>query len=1007
MGRVGLSLLTGPANAGKVALLLRRYLEALPREPVLIVPNRSDVEQAERDLLELQPALLGGTIGTFDDVFRAIARSGGRSRPVASPAQQTLIARRAVAAVRARMNGLGRSARFSGFADALLGAVSDLEAGLVDPSDLDGDLSGLYQAYLAELDRLGLWDRQLLRRHAAELVSGDLCAWHGEPVFAHGFEDLTGAEWALLEALAGRTDVTVSLPYEPGRAAFASLRRTADDLSALADGRIEELPPRFAEVAQPAIAHLERALFGRELEAGGTSRFPQTPSTGPLSRTGDSKGLSPPAIAGAVRFFEGAGTRGALELVAEELLELVHSGVAPEAIGVVCPSLDRLQAPLETALATLGVPYAVEAPLGLARTAYGQALLALLRFAWLGGARRDLYGFLRSPYSGFARASVDFLEGRLRGRAVESGERVEAETVRLRDGQPLPPLETLRSAPTPLDAVQALATTMIRAAYGLEAPPAGESSRQDLRAHDAVMRLVGELRGWVELGGTLAPEELVSILERAEVRRSAAPEPGRISVLDLLRARTRRFEIVFVLGLEGGSLPRRAHESPFLADEVRRELDDRRRARLVRPDQVARDRYLFYTACSRATRRLYLVREAATDEGTPREPSPFWEEARSVFDPEDVARWTRRRPLSQLTWPLESAPTERERLRATAALVATDADTADAVATANGWERQIARARRAFDRPTRLTHPAVLAELRARGTFSVTELERFADCSSIWFLERVIDPRSIDADVDARLRGSLAHQVLFRFYSGLPKELGVERLEPDRVDEALGFLRRCLGDAIAGVRMELTPLQRRELEGGLRRDLEAFVRDDAELGLPLVPRRFEVSFGSDRTAPELQRGFELAPGVMLGGKIDRIDVDPFSARGIVQDYKSGKTGHSAAQIESERRLQIPLYMLVLRDLVGIEPLGGLYRPLSGERKPRGLLRAAARVDGVPGLVKNDYVDEDEFWGKVARSRELAGGLVERIRGGDVRHDPKTGECPTWCELWPMCRVRRA
>ena len=58
---------------------------------------------------------------------------------------------------------------------------------------------------------------------------------------------------------------------------------------------------------------------------------------------------------------------------------------------------------------------------------------------------------------------------------------------------------------------------------------------------------------------------------------------------------------------------------------------------------------------------------------------------------------------------------------------------------------------------------------------------------------------------------------------------------------------------------------------------------------PLVPRRFEVLFGSERAAPELQRGLELGDSVALSGKIDRIDVDPFSARGIVQDYKSGVT----------------------------------------------------------------------------------------------------------------------
>jgi PD-(D/E)XK nuclease superfamily len=982
MGRLGLTLITGPANAGKVALLLRRYLDELEREPVLIVPIRSDVDRVERELLALRPALLGGTVGTFDDLFERIARGGGASRPVASDAQRTLVVRRTVTTLRARMNGLGDSARFGGFTDALLQCVSELESGLLEPADLEGDVGELYSAYRAELDRLELWDRELLRRRAAERLASELDAWDGSPVFAYGFEDLTGAEWALLEALAGRTDVTVSIPYEPGRAAFATLRRTVDDLVRLADGHIDELPPRWGDLASPAIAHVERNLFC------------------------DTVAGAPP-IEGALRFFEGAGSRGALELVAEEVLGLVRGGIPAELIGIVCPSLERWLAPLETALGTLGVPYAVEDRLRLDRTPYGQALLSLLRFAWNDGGRRELFAYLRSPYSGFTRTNVDFLEGRLRGRAVDAHARVEEETIRLRDGQPLPMLEALRSAPDPLAGLQAIAATMLRNAYGLEAPPVGAASMQDVRAYEAVVRLAAELRAWVERGEALAPDEVVGALERANVRRSSAPEPGRVAVLDLMRARTRRFEVLFIVGLEEGSLPRRGHESPFLGDELRRALDERRGARLAPHDQVGRDRYLFYTACTRATRRLYLVREAATDDGTPREASPFWEEVQMLFPAEDVRRWTRRRPLSQLTWPVDDAPTDRERLRAVASLAADDRATAEAIANANEWQRRLERALDSFNRPTRLTHPLVLEELERRATFAVTELERFADCSSIWFVERLLDPKAIDAEVDARLRGMTAHQTLYRFYSGLPKELGAERVDESNVERAVAFLRTCLDDALRGVRMELTDLQARELRHGLWRDLEGFVRADAASELPLVPRRFEVLFGSERSAPELQRGFELAPGIALSGKIDRIDVDPFSTRGIVQDYKSGKTGHSAAQIESELKLQIPLYMLVLRDLVGVEPLGGVYRPLSGARIARGVLRADARDDGIPGFVKNDYLDEESFWGQVDRSRELAIGLVERIRRGDVRHDPKGGDCPTWCEYWSMCRVRRA
>ena len=971
-----LSLIVGPANAGKVEHLLDRYLDSLDREPVLIVPNRSDVESVARELIKRRPALLGGSIDTFDDVFERMAYAGAEARSVVTKAQRALLVRRVLAT--APFDGLAASARFGGFADELLRTLGELESGLLDPHELHGELASLYAAYRAELDRLGLWDRDLLRRYAAERLRSDLDAWQGQPVFAYGFEDLTGAEWALLEALAGRTDVSVSLPYEPGRPAFASLQRTAGDLQRLAAGRIDELPPRYGLVARPALAHLERALFA-------------------------DAALEPVPSEGAVRFFEGAGARGALELVAEELLSLLRAGTPPEAIGIVCPSVDRVRAPLETALGTLGIPYAIDGEIRLAQTPFGQALAALLRFAWLGGERRDLFTFLRSSFSGVERRAVDFVEGRLRGRAVQAPDRVVDEGEKLH-GRAFPALAELRDAEDPVEAVRTLAARMLRAAYGIESPPVGETSRLDLRTYETLNRVLTELDRWRSLVGELSRDDVVSALDRLTLRPQRGDEPGRVAVVDLMRARTRRFDVVFVLGLEEGSLPRRGASSPFLDDDERRSLDEHG-ARLQRPDSVSRDRYLFYTACTRPLERLYLVREAATDDGSPREPSPFWDEVQSAFDPDDVRMWTRRRPLSALTWSLDAAPTERERLRALAELAPTDADGADALARANGWERRLERACAAFRRPTRLRHPLVLEQLESRSTFNVTELERFADCSSAWFVERYLDPRSIDAEVDAKLRGSVAHNALYKFFTRMPKELGVEHLDERIADDAVRLMRTCLDEALQGVRMEMTEMQARELDQTLWRDLEAVVRAECESELTLVPRRFEVLFGGERAAPELQRGLELGDGLSLSGKIDRIDVDPFGARGIVQDYKSGKHAHSAREIESELRLQIPLYMLVLRDLVGLEPLGGLYRPLAGERKARGLLRAS-EGETLRGFSRNDYLEEEAFWGAVDRARESARSLAQRIRGGDVVHDPKGGECPAWCDLWPICRVQR-
>ena len=894
--------------------------------------------------------------------------------PVASEIQRTLAVRRAVE--RVQLDELSSSAATAGFADTLLQTIGELESGLVDASQLDGDLSVLAAAYRDELEELGLQDRDGLRRHAVERLRGDLDAWSGEPVFAYGFEDLTGAEWALLEALSARADVTVSIPYEPGRAAFEALERTVDDLAGLAQGAIEELPRASASSRPAALAQLERELFS------------------------DEPGPGPP-LDGAIRFLEGAGARGTVELLASELAALLRGGMAPERVAVVCESVDRWRAPLESALSQLGVPYSIEHGRRLADAPLGHALASVLRYAWLGGGRGDLFAFLRSPFSGLERRSVDFVEGRLRGRAVADPARVDEESERLR-GAPVPALVELRAEDDPVAAARGLVEVMVRNAWGLDSPPTVDDARVDARAYRAATRTLDELAALSAGGVRVTAEDVVAALERTRVPPDA-PTTGHVAVLDHERARTRAFDVVFVLGLEEGAFPRRSRPSPLLSDDARRELG----GRLERPAAVARDRYLFYTTCTRATQRLVLVREAAGDEGTPREPSPFWEDVRSLFDDGEVLRATRRRPLSALTWPLESAPSERERLRALVRLAATDSEGAFALAAANDWSRRLDRARGAFERDTALRAPAVLEPFAAKTMFSATELERFADCSSAWLVERVIDPKKIDAEPDPMLRGQVMHTTLHRFYAMLPRELDSERVTEENLEAATALVHRCLDEAIeSGVRLDLTDLQAAELRHTLRADLEGFLRDEAASDIGFLPRRLEVAFGSERAAPELQRGLPLADDLWLSGKIDRIDIDPYSARGIVQDYKSGKGAHTAREIDRELRLQIPLYILALRDLVGVEPLGGVYRALAGRRLTRGMLRESARED-LPGFAKDDYLDEDAFWSQIETARERAAENARRIRTGDVQHDPKGDGCPSWCDLWPICRVARA
>jgi hypothetical protein len=128
---------------------------------------------------------------------------------------------------------------------------------------------------------------------------------------------------------------------------------------------------------------------------------------------------------------------------------------------------------------------------------------------------------------------------------------------------------------------------------------------------------------------------------------------------------------------------------------------------------------------------------------------------------------------------------------------------------------------------------------------------------------------------------------------------------------------------------------------------------------------------------------------------------------VVRDYKAGGAGHPAGRWRQDGRLQAPLYMLAVREILGLEPAGGLYVPLSGDEKPRGAWLDESQDELGSGLAQADRASREDLEGHLRAARETACDLVRRVRAGQVRPTPATchwrGE---GCSYPVICRAER-
>jgi ATP-dependent helicase/DNAse subunit B len=969
-----LKLIIGPPNSGRTGVVLEGFRAAASRNPVLVVPTVDDVERFEAELTREGDAVIGATVGTFDQLFKLVGRATDAPvGPALSRTQRRRLAREAVA--RAELKLLARSARRPGFPAALEELISELQSALIDPATLgerataagphEAEIASLYRAYVETRDALGRHDDHSLAAATTAALRARPESWGSRPVFLYGFDDLTLEQLELIRELSRTAPVTCALPWED-RAVLTEARGALfAELRDVEGVTIEplEAQPRFT--GSDTLFELERR-FGEPAIVGD-----------PISNDG---GLA---------LLASAGDLAEVEAVGAEVARLLHEGVPAGEIAVVLRDPGSSGPLYRRVLSRFAIPTAVQADLAVTRTVTGTGLIALLEAAV--GRRRatDLLAYLRTP--GIASPSrVDWFERKmLRGRLRSAEEALEAWARDTANGDSgLRAIEKLRAAAADAALLREAgkqARWIAESAIRGRGEVAGEDRSLELRAGAEIERALAEL---AELDLPHTPQDVLAAVSGLEVPMWRGPTEGRVRVISPYRARARRVAHLFACSLQDGDFPRRDTGGPLLSDEARAAL-----ALPERKKAEVEDRYLFSVCLSRPKQRLWLSWRSADDEGGATARSPFVDEVRELLEPalpagieerdEAIAAEATGRGLADSVFAPGAAPSRRELARAEAA-AATD--------NAMPLERL---------RPGPLSLGPVLERMRSMELFGPSTLERYAECPYRWFVDHELRPQRIGPVDEALNAGSVAHQVLEALYEDPP---GSER-RPTAA--SLGRWVERARELVAELGPERLPKERPDTAAALRRVeglVLAFLADEARTPTPYEPGYAEASFdreGADRPPLRLEGG-------SLHGQIDRIDLGP-AGEALVQDYKSGAKVDGGRGMLERGKLQLQLYMLAARELWGLDLAGGLYRPLGGgsDRQPKGLLRKSAgedlaALDPRPG----DQLKDEDFEEALSDAKAEAERIIAQIHQGDIGRRPLGGRCPDYCTFQPICRRER-
>jgi ATP-dependent helicase/nuclease subunit B len=986
--------LLGPAGSGKTFRCLEEIRTALAQSPdgpplILLAPKQATF-QLERQLLE------GGQISgftrlhifSFDRLANFVFEKLNLAPPKLLSAEGRLMVLRALLLRHADELKLFRgSARRAGFAQELGTLLSELQQHQFTPVKLREcaadeklrrelrhklhDLALLSEKYAAWLREHELQDANNLLDFATaalrESGSTKNSKFKIQNLWLDGFAEMTPQELALLSAIVPqceRATLAFCLETEPTpEASWLSIWSALGKTFQQCRAQIGSLPD-----CKVKVEILERK--------SGRNRFAENSVLAELEQNWslpNATRFEIPNPKFQISLTACANPEAEAMFAAREVLKFVRAGNRFRDCAVLVRRLDGYHKPLARTFCCYGIPFFLDQRESVAHHPLAELTRNALRTVAFDWQNDDWFAALKAGFSPVVETEID----RLENAALEFGWRgkkwreplPDENCERLREiifppfGKFSKQLAKTNSKPDGEQLADALRGLWgdLKVEQTLERWMLDEEKSTTRNPQSVVhMTVWDQMNDWLDNVALAFPREplplrdWLPVLEAGLASLTAGaipPSLDEVLVGAIDRSRNPDLKFTLVFGVNESVFPAAPATPVILTSSDRDELEKQNAvlsANLF--DQISRERYLGYIACTRASEKLAITFSRQSADGKTLNPSPFVAQLQQVFTRLKVEEftgnpdWREAEHTNELVAPLvETQNSKRKTLR---------------------WEsllelpafKKLAKNLAALREPDGKGNlsPALAEKLYGPVMrSSVSRLEEFAQCPFRFFVRSGLHANERKVfELDARERGNFQHDVLRIFHEQLQSEGKRWR------DLTPAETRKRIGQIVAA--------QMEHFRAGLFRDSAATVFAARSMSVALQdfvevivgwmrgqyefdPAVVELGFGGkDDRAPAWEIHLGGGHRLALHGRMDRVDLwrnpDNTEALAVVMDYKSGDKKLDLLLVQHGIQLQLLGYLGALRhwknpaDILAagrLVPVGAFYINLRGEYKSGG------------------------------------------------------------------------